>query len=416
MKHLGWIALALLVTACNVSSSNFTIVNATTGSPFPQVTGNNTMAISVSNVYLCNGVANMPCVTVKICNPGDASTCVTVGSILLDTGSFGLRVFSSAMAGPPSLTLTPVVDASAHPVAECAQFAGGNDWGPVKLASVIIGNEPAVQIPIQVIDMDYPTAGGAAIPQACTPYDTDPVSANFNGILGVGLQDFDCGSACSISSGNPGIYYGCNGGTCTVTEVPADITHQVINPVAALPVDNNGVIVTFGAVTPTTGVGSDSGQMIFGIDTSTNNTPTAGTTAYTAETTGAFANFNGTLNSHSFAHSTFLDSGSNGLFFPASVASVPLCSDGSFFCPSAILSLNGTLSGIGGGALANFSIKVNNADTLFGSGNRVFSNLGGSMTFGYMDLGMAFFLGKTVYVGIQNKTSTTLGTGPYWAF
>ena len=106
--------------------------------------------------------------------------------------------------------------------------------------SVILGNEPAVEVPIQVIDSTFGT-----LPTACKNADQSPADAGFNGILGVGPFAQDCGSTCSNSAGN-GMYYACNGSTCSGTSVP--LSNQVQNPVALLPQDNNGVIVQLPSV------------------------------------------------------------------------------------------------------------------------------------------------------------------------
>src|SRR5512140_3842602 len=58
----------------------------------------NVMAVSVDGT-LCSitaGYPDKPCVQVKVCAPG-TSQCQTIDDILLDTGSYGLRVFRQAL-------------------------------------------------------------------------------------------------------------------------------------------------------------------------------------------------------------------------------------------------------------------------------------------------------------------------------
>ena len=126
---------------------------------------------------------NKPCVSVTVCTPG-TSTCQTINDILLDTGSYGLRIFNQVLTVP----LTQVTVPSGN-LANCVQYVDGSaDWGPVQSADVVLGGEPAVTVPIQVINASFGT-----VPAACGTPDASPAVAGFNGILGVGLFAEDCG-------------------------------------------------------------------------------------------------------------------------------------------------------------------------------------------------------------------------------
>ena len=92
------------------------------------------------------GNVNTPYVSVEVCQPG-TSTCQTISNLLLDTGSTGLRIFSSSLG---SLQL-PNQTQNNSSLIECASFISGVTWGPVKLADVKISAETARSIPIQVI-------------------------------------------------------------------------------------------------------------------------------------------------------------------------------------------------------------------------------------------------------------------------
>ena len=180
------------------------------GDTTPRATDSNVMAITV-NGSLCsnNSYVNKPCVSVTVCTPG-TSTCQTIDDILLDTGSYGLRIFKQAL----NVSLTQVTSGSGS-IAECIQYGdGSSDWGPVQIASVILGNEPAVQVPIQVIDSTF-----GNVPIACQNADKSPTDAGFNGILGVGFFAQDCGQDCSNSADN-GMYYTCNGSSCREPQWP----------------------------------------------------------------------------------------------------------------------------------------------------------------------------------------------------
>jgi hypothetical protein len=382
-----------LVTGCGKSSS---------GDPPPTTTvsGNNVLSITV-NGSLCSsttsaGYINKPCVSVTVCTPG-TTTCQTINDILLDTGSYGLRIFKSVLTG---VTLSQITSGSGS-VAECVSYAdGSSDWGPIMKADVVLGSESAVQIPIQVIDSTY-----GKVPSNCGTPDSSPTTAGFNGILGVGLFTEDCGSGCANSANN-GMYYVCSGSTCTGSKVA--LSNQVQNPVALLPQDNNGVIVQLPSV-PLGGSTSVNGSLILGIGTQSNNTP-AGVTTYNADQYGEFITvFNGIS-----CNQSFIDSGSNALAFPTPTT-LTTCSG--WFCPSSTTNLSATNKGSSGSPSGDVSFQIGNSTSLFKSSNNVFVEIGASLsgppvTF---DWGLPFYFGRNVYVGIDGKTSG-IGTGPYWAY
>jgi Protein of unknown function (DUF3443) len=351
------------------------------------------------NGSLCttNSYLNKPCVSVTVCTPG-TTTCQAINDILLDTGSYGLRIFKQAL----NVSLTPVPSGSGS-LAECVQFADGSaDWGPVQTADVILGNEPAVRVPIQVIDSTFGT-----VPSACGTPDTGPSVAGFNGILGVGLFAQDCGSGCQ-SRPNNGRYYTCSGTSCTGAAVPLD--SQVQNPVALLPQDNNGVIVQLPGI-PLGGSRSVNGSLLLGIGTQPNNT-VSGVTTFPANQSG---NFTTTFNSTTLSHS-FIDSGSNGLFFP-SASQVPNCSGGlsAWFCPSSTVDLSATNTGALGSPSGAVSFQIGNFASLINSNNYVFPDIGGTFSSGF-DWGLPFFFGRNVHVGLEGRAAPSLGTGPFWAY
>ncbi len=352
---------------------------------------NNVLPISV-NGSACNNYPNEACVSVTVCTPG-TSTCQTIDGILLDTGSYGLRLFKQVLTVP--LTQETIGSGS---LAECVEYAdGSSDWGPVQMANVILGNEPSVQAPIQVIDSTF------GDPTTCPGADQSPSATGFNGILGVGPFAQDCGTYC-LTVGDNGLYYLCSGSSCSGTTVP--LAYQVSNPVASLPVDNNGLIVELPSVL-SGGEPSVSGIVVLGIGTLFNNSPPAVTT-YTLDGLGDFIT---TFNNISYIDS-FIDTSSNGLFFP-STSLLPDCLDPDWFCPSSIQSLSATIEGALGLPTNAVSFQIGNFDTLTNSINSVFPDIGGdNPTF---DWGLPFYFGSNIYIGFDGMSSS-LGTGPYFAY
>ena len=113
----------------------------------------------------------------------------------------------------------------------------------------------------------------------------------------------------------------------------------------------------------------------------------------------------------------FIDSGSNTLSFPST--KIPTCNlngVGTFFCPSSNLSQQATQ--ISGSISQNISFNIENPNTFLSTNNAIFNNIGipvPSSINGEFDWGFPFFLGRTVFVGIENQISV-LGVGPYWSY
>lgn len=389
LKQILLLALAAACAGCGGGDS---------AAPAPAASGDNVMAITV-NGSLCSAGSyiNKPCVSVTLCSPG-TSTCQTVSDILLDTGDSGLRIFRQVLTAP----LTQVAS-GAGSLAECIQYADGSSvWGPVKRAGVILANEPAVQVPIQVIDSTF-----AGAPAACAAAYQTPLQAGYNGSLGVSFFEQDCGDTCRDNTSN-GVYYACSGGVCS--EAKAELADQVNNPVAALPVDNNGVLVQLPGI-PAGGATTVSGSLILGIGTRANNIP-SGVTRYPASAAGNFfTTFDGST------YGSFIDTGSNGLFFPATLAgTLPDCAfpNAAWFCPPVTRSLSAVNTGSLGSPSGTVSFQIGNFDSLMATPNNVFSNIGGGYPGGF-DWGLPFHFGRNVYIGIEKKSSS-LGTGPYWAY
>lgn len=388
-------ALTLLVAACGGGSSSPSPLPPpvdTTGQP-------NVLPVSVNGGGCSAGsYLNKPCVSVTVCEPGTA-TCQTIRDLLLDTGSTGLRVFSQVL----SLSL-PSVTAGGVDVAECVTYLdGSSQWGPVVTADVVMGGEPAVRVPIQLIDASY-----SSPPSTCAGADPSPSAAGFNGILGVATFVQDCGTACT--STNNGIYFACGAAGCSGTALPTSA--QVRNPVAALPLDNNGVVVRLPGV-PAAGTVAVEGALILGIGTRSNNAPPASVLTYPLDSAGEFRTTLGGVTLAAFA-----DTGSNGLFFPApSGSGLVACSapNSGWYCPASTVTLAADNSGPNGTPSSSVTFQIASIEALAASVN-VSPQVGGPLpAASAFDWGLPFHLGRDVYLGLEGRHST-LGSGPLVAY
>ncbi|RFO97607.1 hypothetical protein DIC66_07020 [Rhodoferax lacus] len=383
---------------------------------------------------------NMPYVSVRVCEP-NTRRCTTIDNVLVDTGSTGLRLFASQVNA--AITLPAHTIGSSSTISECAQFLNTLAWGSVKVADVEMGGqlafsgvgvERAPAVPVQLMD-----AGHASIPAACTGAPLLATSTNAsnntqmltaNGILGVGLfasdrqHYYDCASPAT----------GCElTGLTGVRRYPLP-AQQVQNPVSLfVSGNNNGVVIQLPAL-PTsnsggtaTGVSSAQGYLIFGVGTQANNRLNQASVI----PVNAQGNFTTVYRGVSYA-SSFLDSGSNGLYFndpaPSVLAGTCRLASNDFYCPGSTQNLTARMQTATSSASVSFSIS--SADTLFSQSTHfAFSNLGGNMggepispcpvggcTF---DWGLPFFFGRTVYTVIEGKSvNTGTGTlnGPFNAF
>jgi len=225
-----------------------------------------------------------------------------------------------------------------------------------------------------------------------------------NGILGVGLLKEDCGIGCAAGIVSA-TYYACAGGACTPSALA--LSKQVANPVAGLATDNNGIVVSMPAV-GAGGVTSLSGSLTLGIGTRANNA-LGGATRYAASGNGYFTTvYKGTALSASF-----IDSGSNGVFF--NDTSLPACSrSADFYCPANPLTLNATAIAYDGSTSGSVAFTIENVDALSNAviaarvGGKYDSNHNSGNAF---DWGLPFFFGRKVYIGMETDPN-----GPYWAF
>ncbi len=347
----------------------------------------------------------------SICNPGTA-TCQTIDHILVDTGSSGLRILSSAVG----LSLPYMTDASSNGIGNCIQYPDTSfQWGPMALVDVHLAQEVASNIPIQIISPSNfsgpPTAcsaGGVAVNTLS--------SLGANGILGVGLFRQDCGAACASSS-PPNVYFTCPAAGCTPTTVA--LTFQLQNPVWLFPQDNNGLSIMLPSI-GATGAAQVTGTITFGIGSQTNNA-LGSAVAQAATSKGTFTTtFGGVAYTNSY-----IDSGLGAFYFlDSTTTKLPNCAANGdaagYYCAPSPVSLTAMTSGPNPSATTtivsqNIAFSVWNALTLIDSGNPAFNNIGGPNPNAFA-WGLPFFYGRTVFIGIEGQSTSGAGTGPFWAY
>ncbi|WP_018913473.1 DUF3443 family protein [Thiomonas sp. FB-6] len=365
--------------------------------PVVPAVGANQMLVSIEqNPALAGSVptVNIPYVTVTVCDAG--GRCVVVDHVVLDTGSYGLRVLESALGG---LSLPPDTASGGTQLAECARFLSGYIWGGVSHASLQLGGQGTSALPIQVIGATTLPAA----PSGCTNAGSDIGTLQAlggNGLLGVGQF---------VADGQP--YYACGGGSCTELTTPPPDSAQVSNPVPYLnSSDTNGVVLQMPAI-PTGGAGTTYGVLSLGVGTQADNA----VTGYTALKADSGGNITVTVQGLSYPGS-FLDSGSNFNF--AWLNGVPADSSGNY-TPASLLNLPITLSTSSlvtpPGSL-NAQMYVGDYSSMDFAHDTAFNDLAAQVASSSspVDLGLPFFYGRGVAYVIQGMNSP-LGYGPMYA-
>lgn len=354
-----------------------------------------------------SSVINVPYVSVTVCSPGSTTACQIIDHVQLDTGSTGLRLLNSSLYSNLNL---PSANTSGGPaIGECTTFGIGVTWGSVVLADIYLNGEVARNVPIQNIGAQ--PGGVTAVPAECSNTGAIQITQNAlgaNGLLGVGLFVNDCDLCLQMAV--PATYYTCYASGCTNSSVTQQQVVQ--NPVASFlsTGDNNGVLIKL----PTVGSSGASaplqgGTLTFGIGTSTNNL--LGTASvYPTDASGNFT----TIYKNVSTSQSFVDSGSNALFFDD--ATISLCTINTWaYCPLSPLQLSAITTTALGSPYSTVPFSIVSVDQIAQTG-MVAANIGGSAGgLGYFDWGLPFFFGRAVFTAISGK-ATSGGLGPYFAY
>lgn len=392
--------LACLLAACGGGSSGGT------PAPIPPAPPDNVLSVIVDAGPSGNEI-NRLYTSVTICQAGSSSLCQTIDHVLVDTGSSGLRLFASQML--PSLQLPRQTTASGLPVLNCVQFADNTfAWGPVASVDLVLAGKTAPSTPVQLMGDSRYTALGPVCADGVAMNSVAELGAN--GILGLGLFTEDCGPFCANQVNN-GFYFSCTTASCTRAQgISRSTAQQLRNPIPSFANDNNGLVVDLPAASGNSA--RLSGSLIFGLGTQGNNAVGASRPL----TTDASGYISTLLQGQTLATS-YLDTGSNGLYFPSrDLPDCPAPYSGYYYCPSTRSNLSATLRGVNAIELTALFAVDNASSLLANATNSVLPSLAGpSGDASSFDWGLPFFYGRKVYLGFEGKTST-LGTGPYFAY
>ena len=389
---------ASLSIATNAAGSPATVALTGTGTAI----ANNALTITIDSGPPGITTANIAYATVTVCTPGSTTQCTSIDHIQVDTGSFGLRLFASELG---NAVPTPATDtASGNPLRECVIYADGYTWGSVGKVDVQLGSSTINNVAVQILG---DTNAGAA-PNSCattngtsngTPENT-VATFGAKGILGIGVFAQDCGPYCAQSPAQPQWYYTCPSGNCSPVAVA--LSDQVQNPITLVRYDNNGVVIDLPAVS---GAGQTTlqGTVYFGVATQNNNSPASSVSWYTLSSQGTLTTvYVDRANKTNTLSNSFIDLGSNGLFFGDSGITGCTTSIG-FYCPPSTLNLSATIRGVNN-VQTTATFTVDNAESDFSAfpSYGVYTHLAGNNSSptapsNAFDWGSPFFFGRRVY-------------------
>jgi hypothetical protein len=409
-------SITMLLASCLLNACIGGKGGVTTGAP--PVPTLNTMTISIdAGPAAALGAINHAYVTVRVCVPGSATQCANIDHVLLDTGSWGLRLVRSTLTAA-AVTLSPETDAQGNTIEECAGFGSGQTWGPVATADIVLAGEMAAKVPVQILD---DTGAGAPPPLNCgTGVIVNRVTDwAANGVLGVGVFGPDCGMACAGATTPLAMYFGCTpAGICTAENIA--VQAQVTNPATLFASDNNGVIINLPALQNANGEISAQGELVFGLGTQADNAlPVTGLTLLGADANGNFASF---YNGATVSVPARIDSGTDSYLFDD--PSISICTSAAwvgYYCPvvapqsltAVNISAQSTAAIVpASSSTVNFLVSDPNS---FVAGAAAFAGLAGGAGARTFAWGLPFFYGRPVYIGFAGHSSGAF-TGPYYGY
>lgn len=412
----GYIGVAVLLASCGGNDDSSSHVTAAT----PPVYLDNVQPVRIDRptiqtaTTLSQSGDNRLLTSVTLCSDAAGTNCQTIDDIVVDTGSVGLKIYDYALSDGGA-SFADEQDSNNNRLAMCARYGSGYAWGKMKVVTLRMAGETAKNLPIAVID-GAPTAATDAtadqnsipVPSACSTLNGVAQQRKFrdsNGILGVGTPFSNCAD-CVVST----TYYSCTSANdCTPTFLPTRM--QTTQPVASFAADNNGLVIKLPAI-DNFGTSPVAGQMVFGIGTQPDNQPGV-VNAFSLDSTGlGLLTVNGTVSR------VLVDSGTDDYVFPSAL---PVGTNG-LYAPPTPTTVSATfsavdLTGLGLDNQQPINIAIADPTSALNANAVVIDGIGRPPTSSSSEnlLGLPFFFGKTMYFGLEGRTSP-LGIGPLVAF
>lgn len=362
MRHFVTFLLSIVLLA-HVARAQPNVVALTAETP---ITGFNRLTVSVT-----------------LCAPGGAR-CATIDHIMVDTGSVGLRLQPGTV--PPGLGLPLARDGDGRAMAECLHFTGNAAWGGLYRADVRLGGMEARDIPVQLVGDELKR------PESC-PAGAHPTS---NGTLGIGMRATDCDGSCIQSATHPR-YFVCTPSGCAAAAGSVPDSLRLPNPVRRFASNSNGVVFDM-PMPARRGVPSVRGRLIFGVGTSSDNTPGAAQPIRLGPDLRFRTLYGGVEHADSY-----FDSGTQYMIVPD--PALPHCEDSRYaVCQSPTRRLGATLIGADG---ARLDLPFLAGTYPAASERGVFASAVQTAAPGHEDLfvwGFPFFLGRRVYLVYRDAT------------
>lgn len=388
-------ACIVALTACNNGSSS----SATNAPSVPISIGSGMNGYGINTMY----------VSITLCRDQSGTSCQTIDNIILDTGSFGLKINKSALPESFIETLPRVTTNDDQMVYACNTFGSGYVFASEHYASLHLANDYTNNVVVQIIE-NAPTD---EIPNSCVakgPFDN---FENFgaNGIIGVNpALTLSNSSILLYRKDVNGIYQALS--ESETSSVP--ILNQ--NPLPSLQHNNNGFVIAIPPTLQNTNT-NIAGKLILGVNTGGNNLITKKTNLIVASesslstvcNSGCF--YSKIENPESTIPAVF-DSGTNSWVFISN--NIPICSYG--YCPESPFVWNSWVFSYNFAANESYQVTgIITKDEESGGEDLSFSVMPG---WGYENTnnetlyGSPFFFGKNVYIVFPSKKSSS----PIWGF